>query len=332
MHIDQVRARAQQFGSRIPLYVMTSPPTHQETTQFLRDPHHFGLTEDDLTIFCQGTMPAVDFDGKLLLENKAQIFASPDGHGGTLAALANSGCLEQMRDRGVKHLFYGQVDNPLIQICHPALIGYHIQSKSEMTSQVVRKTDPLQKVGNVVDVDGVVRIIEYSDLPESQARLTNSDGTLKIWAGSIAVHVFETEFLEQCHATSGSLPFHRARKKVAYFDAAGNRVEPSEPNAIKFEKFIFDLLPSAKNSIVCEVDPTEGFCAVKNSAPADAETPEHAKQAISDLHTQWLLEAGVKVAPGTRIEINPMFAVDGEQLKGKFPADLTISKASYFEG
>jgi UDP-N-acetylglucosamine/UDP-N-acetylgalactosamine diphosphorylase len=92
------------------------------------------------------------------------------------------------------------------------------------------------------------------------------------------------------------------------------------------------LLPSAKNSIVCEVDPAKGFCAVKNAPPADAETPEHVKQAISDLHTRWLTEAGVKVAPGTRIEINPMFAVDAEQLKGKFPPDLTIDKASYFEG
>lgn len=331
MHIEQVLGRSQQFGTSIPLYVMTSPPTHEETTRFLTDHQFFGMPPEDIKIFCQGVMPAVDQAGKMLLESKARVFVSPDGHGGTLGALVNSGCLADAQQRGIEHLFYGQVDNPMIQICDPALIGYHLQSGSEMSSQVVRKSEPTQKVGNVVEVDGKVCIIEYSDLPEQAARQTNEDGSLKLWAGSIAVHVFSLDFLERCSDQADSLPFHRAHKKVAHLNDEGQKVLPDEPNAYKFERFIFDLLPFAKNAIVCEVDPADGFCAVKNAPPAPAETPEHAMKAISDLHTRWLSQAGVSVAPGVAVEISPLFAPDPEVLKQKIEPNTEISKPTYFQ-
>ena len=276
-------------------------------------------------------MPAVDHEGRLVLAEKGRLFESPDGHGGTLAALERSGCLKDMADRGIEHVFYGQVDNPMIQVCDPALIGYHIDAGSEMTSQVVRKNEPLQKVGNVVSIDGAVQIIEYSDLPPEYAEQTNEDGSLKIWAGSIAVHIFETSFLNRSVSQADALPFHRANKKVAFVGSDGHSVQPSEPNAIKFERFIFDLMPWAKNAIVCEVDPAEGFCAVKNAPPAASETPGHVKQAISDLHTKWLVAAGAKVAEGTVVEISPLFAVDENQLKAKISDGQEFSGEVYLK-
>ena len=331
IHFEQVLGRSRQFGVRIPLYVMTSPPTHDETTQFLTDHQFFGMDPADVKIFCQGVMPAVDKDGKLLLETKSSVFVSPDGHGGTLEALARSGCLQDAKTRGIEHLFYGQVDNPLIQTCDPALVGYHLNSGSEMTSQVVRKTDWSQKVGNVVSIDGKVQIIEYSDLPEQYAKQTNPDGSLKLWAGSIAVHLFKLDFLERSLTQADSLPFHLANKKVPFLDASGTRVVPDQPNAIKFERFIFDLLPLAENAIVCEVKAEDGFCAVKNAPPANSETPEHVKNAISDLHGRWLQAVGVELASGITVEINPTFAADVESLKGKIPTGTKIVESTYFK-
>lgn len=329
--MEKAKARASQFGSTIPFYIMTSPPTHQESSQFLSENNYFNYGQADVQLFCQGTMPAVDSDGKLLLEDKDRVFVSPDGHGGTLAALSNSGCLADMQKRGIKYVFYGQVDNPLIQVCDPALIGYHILRHSEMTSQVVRKSEPLQKVGNVVSVDGVVQVIEYSDLPEQYARQTDADGNLKLWAGSIAVHVFDFAFLVSANENADSLPFHRASKKVPFVDANGQQVKPESPNATKFEKFIFDLMPSANNAIVCEVDAAEGFCAVKNAPPAPSETPEHVRQAISDLHTSWLKQCDAEVADGVKIEINPMFAVDAKQLSNKVNGSEKFTEDTYLE-
>ena len=114
-------------------------------------------------------------------------------------------------------------------------------------------------------------------------------------------------------------------------DEQGNHTEPAEPNAIKFERFIFDLLPAARNTIVCEVDPAEGFCSVKNAAPAESETPEHVKQALIDLHTKWLKQAGAEVEPGTAVEINPLFAVDREQLGEKISAGTRVAGPTYFD-
>lgn len=330
IHFEQVLGRSKQFGATIPLYVMTSPPTHEETTRFLTENNFFGIKPENIKIFCQGVMPAVDEDGKLLLEKKGRVFVSPDGHGGTLAALVESGCLADAKNRGVEHLFYGQVDNPMIQICDPALVGYHLKSGSEMSSQVVRKNEPTQKVGNVVEIDGQVQIIEYSDLPQQHARRTNDDGSLKLWAGSIAVHVFSVDFLQRSSDQADSLPFHRAHKKVAHLDESGCLVNPDQPNAFKFERFIFDLLPFAENAIICEVDPADGFCAVKNAPPAPAETPDHVKKAISDLHSRWLKEAGVNVESGIAVEINPLFAPDAATLKQKVEPGTTITEATYF--
>ncbi len=316
--LEHARARAQQFNSRIPVYVMTSPPTHEASEKFLTENNWFGYPSEDIRIFCQGVMAAVDSTtGKALLESKSKIFVSPDGHGGTLGALDRSGCLTDMESRGIEHIFYGQVDNPLMQICDPALIGYHIQKKSELTTQAVRKDDPLQKVGNVVSVDGVVQIIEYSDLPDEVAKQTNEDGSLKLWAGNIAVHVFDRAFLQRVSSTAEGLPFHRAHKKVAFIDADGNQVTPDENNATKFERFIFDLLPEARNAIVCEVDAAKGFAAVKNAPPADKETPEWVKAAISNLHRSWLKSSGFDIPDDAVVEISPFFAVEPNQLKDK---------------
>jgi len=331
MLLDLLKARMAQFGHAIPLFVMTSPATHAATLDYFQQQDMFGVPEDDLRLFKQGTMPAVDADKKLILAAKDRIFLSPDGHGGMLAALRRGQLLEEMESRGIEYLFYAQVDNPLVQLCDPALIGCHILRQSEMTTQVVRKQDPLQRVGNVVKIGDRLQIIEYSDLPERQARIRNQSGELKLWAGSIAVHIFNTQFLIRCAAQQHSLPLHRALKKVPFIDPQGKRIDPQQPNAIKFEKFIFDLLPLAHHALVCEVDPADGFAAVKNSPPAKSETPKHVQQAMIDLHKRWLKSAAVEVAEGVKVEINPRFALSIEQLKEKLPPGSVIVEDTYFD-
>ena len=162
-----------------------------------------------------------------------------------------------------------------MDICGREFSGYHLLAQSEFSTQVIAKRDPLERVGNVVQVDGRLMVIEYSDLPEEAAKRRNADGSLEIWAGSIAVHVMDTALLAAAgRAWPTGLPFHIAQKKVAHVDAAGRRIEPAEPNAIKFERFIFDLMPQARNAIVVEVDPARAFAPLKNASGAKADTPE----------------------------------------------------------
>ncbi len=332
IHIEKILATARRYGVRIPLYLMTSPATHRETVAFMAAQDRFGMAAEDLHIFCQGTMPAVDAaNGKLLLETSCQLALSPNGHGGMLAAFSESGAMADAQRRGIRHLFYFQVDNPLVDICGAEYIGYHALSQSEMSSQVIAKRDRLEKVGNVVAVDGRLMVIEYSDLPDDVADKRKADGTLAIWAGSIAVHVFDLDFLVRATDQADSMPFHFAHKKVAYVDAADQRVEPSKPNAIKFERFIFDLMPHARNAIVVEVDPATAFAPLKNASGAAADTPESVQAQICDLHRQWLRGAGVEVADGIAVEISPWLALDAEELCGKVKSGLQINVPTYLD-
>jgi len=329
---DLLRARSRRYGAVIPLYLMTSPATHDETVGFLDQHNRFGLAADDLKIFCQGTMPAVDAEtGKILLAEKHQIATSPDGHGGLLEALRKSGCLDDIVDRGIEQLFYGQVDNPLIQVCDPVLIGHHILSKSELTTQAVKKSYPLERVGNVVSIDGHIQIIEYSDLPDEVAKKTNPDGSAYLWAGNIAVHVFESSFLRRVINSPAALPFHLAFKKVPFIDGAGNYVEPEKSNAIKFERFIFDLLPLAETEIVVESEKAEAFAPVKNAAGELTDTAEIAQHAMIALHSQWLRSAGAEIHPGTAVEISPFFAIDAEELKNRIKPGHRIKTPTFFQ-
>ncbi len=310
---------------------MTSPATHDETVEFFAKNDRFGLPAKDLRIFCQGTMPAVDAaTGRVLLAEPGRIAVSPDGHGGTLAALVGSGALNDIEQRGIGHLFYFQVDNPLVDVCGPEFLGYHLLAESELSSQVVAKQDPMDRVGNMVEIDGRLQVIEYSDLPDEPARRRNPDGSLAIWAGSIAVHVLDAGFLRRMDGQADALPFHIANKKVACIDPSGEVFKPQEPNAVKFERFIFDLIPSAANAIVVEIDPAKGFAPLKNASGAASDTAETTRAAIVALHAGWLREAGIEVADNVDVELSPLFALDAEEIHTKLDFGTKISAAQYF--
>jgi UDP-N-acetylglucosamine/UDP-N-acetylgalactosamine diphosphorylase len=329
--IEQLLAVSRSYGVRIPLYVMTSPATEEATRAFLGEHRWFGLPVEDARVFCQGMMWAVDENfERILLESPSSLFLGPDGHGGMLSALAKSGCLADAQERGIQHFFYGQIDNPLLQVCDELFLGSHVLAGSEMTTQVVKKREALERVGNVVGVDGNVQVIEYSDLPVEAARQTNPDGSLKLWAGNLAVHAFSVEFLARAAKQRGALPFHYAKKKVACLDEKGRVVEPEKPNAIRFERFIFDLLPLAKQALVVESDPAEAFAPVKNSDREATDNPRTARAMMMALARRWLREAGAQIGDETPVEINPLWARNAEEVKRRNVAGMVVDEATYF--
>ncbi|UUO07487.1 UDPGP type 1 family protein [Blastopirellula sp. J2-11] len=329
--VEKLIARGNRYNAAIPLYLMTSPATHDETVECFAANDNFGLPDSQLKIFCQGTMPAIDAaSGKLLLAKPDQLALSPDGHGGTLAALVNSGCLADMQSRGLEEVYYFQVDNPLADVCEPLFLGYHHLSGSEMSTQVVAKQRPEEKVGVLVEVDGRLRLVEYSELSEELAAERDASGSLKYWAGNIAIHGLNVDFLSRMAADAESLPWHLASKKVPYCTFQGEQVDPQAPNGVKFERFIFDLLPHAKNAIVVEILPSTTFAPVKNADGAASDTPSAARAALTAFYGKWLMEAGVSVESGVPVEISPLFALDSEELKSKAEGMSPIVEPTVF--
>ena len=299
-------ALARRYGKPVPLLVMTSPATHDDTVAFFDEHGRFGLDESDVTFFQQGTMPALDLaTGRPLLESPDTLFLSPNGHGGTLTALAETGLLPRLRDRGIRHVHYFQVDNPLVKIGDPGFLGRHIAADSEASSKVVFKEEPGERVGILATIDGRCGIVEYSDLPKELAEAREADGTLRYRAGSPAIHLFSVPFLERVTARGTGLAFHVARKKVEYFDPRlGRTVKPETENALKFEKFVFDALPMAERWLAVATSRSEEFAPLKNATGSDTIADVH--RALIAFHTRRLEAAGGRTNghPGG---ISPLF-------------------------
>lgn len=336
---ENMLATANKYDTTIPWYVMTSPLNYDATVEIFQSADYFGLGRENVYIFQQGTLPNFGFDGKILLADKGRIATSPDGHGGSLKALYDSGAIADMNKRGVEILSYWQVDNPLICVIDPLFIGLHVTDKAQMSSKALLKAEPLEKVGNFCLVDGKVTVIEYSDLPDEAAYRKNEDGSLAFELGSIGIHMIDVSFIESLNSDGDfSLPFHRAIKKIPYIDENGSLIKPEEPNGVKLETFVFDALPLAENSVILQTLREEEFAPVKNATGVDSAEVTH--QMMIERAATWLELAGVAVprkadgTPDCVLEIAPNFALTPEDLKAKINQIRPIKQddSVYLEG
>jgi len=318
---ETIAAADIKYDAKLPWYVMTSPLNHLRTVEIFESNDYYGLEKSDVFIFQQGTLPNFAFDGRILLADKGTIAASPDGHGGSLKALYDSGAISRMKERGVEYISYWQVDNPLVNIFDPLFIGLHVLEGSQMSSKALVKSHPTEKVGNFCLVDGKVTVIEYSDLPDEQAYMRNEDGSLVFELGSIGIHIISVDFVEHLNKDGFALPIHRAVKKIPYIDAQGRKINPTEPNGVKLETFVFDALPLAAKSIILQTIRSEEFAPVKNAVGDDS--PEVTRRMMIERAAGWLESAGV-VVPRKKegsidcvIEIAPTFATCKEDVAAK---------------
>ncbi len=318
---EYLKAACKRYNVSIPWYVMTSPLNHEHTCDIFEQNQYYGLNKNNVMIFQQGTLPNFDFDGKILLAEKDTIARSPDGHGGSLKALYASGAAGDMRKRGVEYISYWQVDNPLINIMDPLFIGLHALDNSEMSSKALKKAEPLEKVGNFCHVDGKVTVIEYSDLPDEQAKRKKEDGSLVFELGSIGIHLISVSFIEKLNKNGFALPLHRAVKKIPHINSQGDKVTPTEPNGVKLESFVFDALPLAKNSMILETLREQEFAPTKNATGVDsAETSRHM---MIGRAADWLESAGIEIPKKPEghvdavLEIAPSFALYKDDVKLK---------------
>lgn len=337
---EKIKASGLRHGRPLHWFIMTSHANHEPTEQFFAANRCFGLDQSRVHFFRQGRMPAVDFAGKIMLESKSSLALSPDGHGGSLRALHRSGALDLMQSEGIDTISYFQVDNPLVRCIDPAFIGFHLQAGAGMSSKMVPKAYPEERVGLFCRQHGKVVVIEYSDMPPARQRETNPDGSLRYRAGSIAIHCIDREFARRLAAggSEGVLPFHRADKKIATVDAAGRPGKPEKANGVKFEMFVFDALPFADNSVVIETARADDFSPVKNAEGVDS--PKTARDDQLRQFARWLQSVDVPVEtdasgrPKCGIEISPLFGYDADSFAESWrnlPTKPAVKDGLYLE-
>lgn len=323
---EKILAASERYGKPIDWFIMTSHLNHDATEQFFAEHHYFGLNASHVMFFRQGLMPAVSYEGKVMLANKGCIAMSPDGHGGALRALVRSGAIAKMESLGADIISYFQVDNPLVKCIDPAFIGFHLQHESELSSKMVPKAYPEEKLGHFCQRDGKTLVIEYSDMPAVLTEQRDATGNLRFNAGSIAIHIMDRGFVNRLGGEDAkvALPFHRADKKIQTVDSNGNPVTPESPNGIKFEMFVFDALPFAQNPVVVETARAAEFSPIKNATGVDS--PQTSAEDQLRQFARWVQAAGGEIEvdktglPTFAFEVSPRFATSEAEFVARWNA------------
>ena len=271
---ENLKEANKKYDVSIPWYIMTSKENNKQTVEFLEKNNYFGYNKDDVIIFTQSELPLVDTEGKLLINKDMKIKEASDGNGGTYSSLRASGSLADMKERGIKWVFIGGVDNALLKMADTTLLGMAVKKGVQIASKSVVKANPHEKVGVFCKMNGHPKVIEYAELPEKMAEEVDENGELKYGESHIMCNLYTIDAIEKI--SKETLMYHSAFKKNSYIDEDGKEVIPEEPNSYKFESFIFDAFEFFDDIAILRGKREDDFAPVKNKDGVDS--PRTAKE------------------------------------------------------
>ena len=272
--VDNLKEANEKYQKVIPWYIMTSKENYEETKNFLNKHHYFGYPQKFVTLFIQGDLPLVDTEGKLLIGKDKKIKEASNGNGGVFYSLRESGILADMKNRNVKWIFIGSVDNAILKMADTSLLGLAIKQNVEIASKSVVKANPKERVGVFCKMNGHPKVIEYTELPEEMAEEKDENGELKYGESHIMCNLFSIDAIEKI--SKEPLIYHSAFKKNSYINEEGKEIIPKEPNSYKFEAFIFDCFPFFDDMAIIRGKREDDFAPVKNKEGVDS--PRTAKE------------------------------------------------------
>ena len=271
---ENLKEANKKYDVVIPWYIMTSKENNTETVEFLEKNNYFGYEKESVIIFEQGELPLIDLEGKLLIGKDGKIKEASDGNGGVFSSLRTTGALADMKERGIKWVFIGGVDNALLKMADTILLGMAIDKNVQIASKSVVKANPHEKVGVFCKMNGHPKVIEYSELPEKMAEELDNNGELKYGESHIMCNLFTIGAIEKI--SKEPLIYHSAIKKNTYLDENKNEVIPKESNSYKFEAFIFDAFEFFDDIAILRGKREDDFAPVKNKEGVDS--PRTAKE------------------------------------------------------
>lgn len=280
---DYLKEEGKKYGVTIPWFIMTSRENNKETVEFFEKNKFFGYQKDkNIFFFIQGELPMVDTEGKILIGEDGLIKQAADGHGGIYESLVKNGMTEKMKQLGIEWVFIGGVDNCLVKMVDPVLMGIAIDKEVTVACKSIVKANPHEKVGVFCKRNGRPGVIEYSEITDEMAEAVDENGELLYGESHILCNLFNIKAVERMGTTP--LPYHSAYKKAKFIDKDGNLVVPDSPNAYKFEAFLFDAFGEVDDMAILRVKREEEFAPVKNADSAGVDCPSTARKLYEDFH------------------------------------------------
>lgn len=266
--VNNLKAVVDETGAYIHLFVMTSEKNNDITIDFFKEHNYFGYPAEYIHFFMQEMAPATDYDGKVLMEAANRIATSPNGNGGWYSSIISAGLHRLIEKEGIEWLNVFAVDNVLQKIADPCYVGATIMNNCVSASKVIRKVDKEEKVGVLCLEDGHPSIVEYYELTEEMKDAVNEKGELAYNYGVILNYLFKVEELDKIVAMK--LPPHVVEKKIPYIDDDGNMINPEEPNGLKYETLILDMIKMLDTCLGYEVVREKEFAPIKNKEGVDS--------------------------------------------------------------
>lgn len=246
---------------------MTSKENNKETIKFFEEKNFFNYPKESIKFFMQGDMPLLGKDGEFLLNKEGKIKLAANGNGSIYRSMKEDKILEDMKQKQIEWVYICSVDNILLQMIEPILLGLTIEQKNEIASKTIVKNSPEEKVGVFCKRNFKPSVIEYTELPKEMSELRDEKGELIFGESHIMCNLFSIKALEKI--AEKTLPYHVALKKINHY-VEGKLIEEKEPNSYKFEQFIFDSFPFFENITLIRGKREEDFAPVKNKEGNDS--------------------------------------------------------------
>jgi len=269
---DNLKEIQENLNVTIPWYIMTSTANHKATLKFFEENNYFNYPKEHVHFFSQDNLPITDINGNLILEEPYKIKEASNGNGNVYEAMQKKGIIDDLKKRNIKWIFIGGIDNILLKIVDPLLLGLSIEHNVQLASKSLFKKDPMEKEYVFCKRNGKPSLLDYNNITEDISLAKDENSNYLYRETNMLSHLFSIHALEKCITLE--LPYHRAFKKNTFVNEEGMKQIPDKPNSFKFEKFIFDAFEYFDDMLLLRVNEDEEFAPIKNQEGKN--TPETA--------------------------------------------------------
>jgi len=310
---ERIKAAGRLYDRELPVAIMTSSLNDEQTQQFFKQHQNFGLSPNQLDFYEQGNLPFLNQEGDLFLDRPGHVADGPDGNGDLLHHFYRSGIWKKWKDQGVEYINIVLIDNPLADPFDPEFVGTQHVEGCDILVKGIKRTDPHEKMGILVRIKDKVHVVEYTEMPSNDMKATLPNGDFKYPCGNLSLLSLKMDFVENIVCID--LPLHKAFKALPFVDQMGKRVHPDQPNAWKFEKFIFDIFPYGAVEVI--LYPREDcFAPLKNCEGNNS--PETVHEALQEFDRKVFFAVTGVEPPNRSFELDPQFYYPTEELIKKW--------------